>query len=171
MSEKTYNVLFICAGNSARSVLAESLINRYGGGRFHGFGRSPAGQARPGRSRPPLVAYREHEIHGRRVRFASSSQLLLRSPSIGKSIERSRSSALGCTVPLGKLPALYWGIPDPAAADGSEAEKDERLPRMLERRIKVFLALPIASLDRLLLTSKVEAIGRLRDDAAENRAP
>lgn len=173
MTEKTYNVLFICTGNSARSILGESLINRYGGGRFHGYsaGSFPKGTVHP--YALDLLRSLDFPIEGLRSKnweeFAKPS-----APDMDFVFTVcDQAAAESCPVWPGQPVTAHWGIPDPAAVDGSEAERMNAFReafRMLERRIKLFLALPIASLDRLLLTGKVEAIGRLRNDAAEDRA-
>jgi arsenate reductase len=173
MTDKTYNVLFICTGNSARSILAESLMNRYGDGRFRGYsaGSFPKGAVHPyALDLPRSLAL---PTEGARSKswdeFAEPG-----APQMDFVFTMcDQAAAETCPVWPGQPVTAHWGIPDPAAADGSEAERMNAFReafRMLERRIKLFLALPIASLDRLVLARKVEAIGRLRSDAAEGQA-
>lgn len=173
MTDKTYNVLFICTGNSARSILAESLMNRYGGGRFRGYsaGSFPKGAVHP----YVLDLLRSLDLPTEGLRSKSWAEFAEPgAPDMDFVFTVcDQAAAETCPVWPGQPVTAHWGVPDPAAADGSEAERMNAFReafRMLERRIQLFLALPIASLDRLVLTRKVEAIGRLRNDAAEDRA-
>ena len=164
MLKKPYNVLFLCTGNSARSIIAEAILNKIGMGKFraHSAGSQPKGQVNP------------------------NTLQLLRSLGYGTSEFRSKSwtefarpgapsldfvftvcdNAAGETCPIwpGQPMTAHWGIPDPAEAKGSEAEialafKDAY--RMLHQRIGIFVALPVQSLDRLTLQSKLRDIGRI----------
>ena len=173
MTDKTYNVLFICTGNSARSILAESLINHYGNGRFRGYsaGSFPKGAVHP----YALDLLRSLALPAEGARSKSWGEFA--EPGAPQMdfvfTVCDQAAAETCPVWPGQPVTAHWGIPDPAAADGSDAERMNAFReafRMLERRIKLFLALPIASLDRLVLARKVEAIGRLRGDAAEDQA-
>jgi arsenate reductase len=173
MSDKPYNVLFICTGNSARSILAESLMNRYGNGRFRGYsaGSFPKGTVHP----YALDLLRSLGMPSDGARSKSWGEFAQPGTPEMDFVFTVCDQAAGEVCPIwpGQPVTAHWGIPDPAAADGSEAEKMNAFRDafgMLERRIKLFLALPIASLDRLALTRKVEAIGRLRNDAAEDQA-
>ncbi len=173
MSDKTYNVLFICTGNSARSILGESLINHYGFGRFRGFsaGSFPKGAVHP----YALDLLRTLGLPAEGLRSKSWTEFAGPGAPQMDFVFTVCDQAAGETCPVwpGQPITAHWGIPDPAAADGSEAEKMNAFREayvMLERRIKIFLALPIAKLDRLMLTRKVEEIGRLRPDAVEDRA-
>jgi arsenate reductase len=158
-----YNVLFLCTGNSARSIMAEAILNREGRGRFKAFsaGSYPKGKINP----------RTLDLLGK-FNYDISS---LCSKSWGEFAQAGApdldfvftvcDNAAGESCPLwpGQPITAHWGIPDPAAAEGSEAEialafKDAY--RMLNRRIDLFLALPIEKLDRLVLTTRLKAIGR-----------
>jgi len=161
--KEQYNVLFLCTGNSARSIIAEAILNRAGGGHFKAFsaGSQPKGTVNP-RTLDLL----------RKFNYAVSA---LRSKSWGEFAQAGspdldfvftvcdNAAGESCPLWLGQPITAHWGIPDPAAAQGSEAEialafKDAY--RMLNRRIELFLALPIEKFDRLVLTTRLKAIGR-----------
>jgi arsenate reductase (thioredoxin) len=163
-SSKVYNVLFLCTGNSARSILAEALIERLGEGRFRGYsaGSHPKGS-----------------VHPLALEFLQS---------LGYSTERHRSKgweefarpgapeldfvftvcddAAGevCPVWPGSPVTAHWGVPDPAAAEGDAIARKRAFVstyRMLEKRIGLFTSLRIEELDRLTLKRKVDEIGDL----------
>jgi protein-tyrosine-phosphatase len=162
MSDKAYNVLFLCTANSARSILAEAILNRVGTGRFKAFsaGSQPRGEVNP------------------------NSIRLLKSLGYDTSFARSKSwdefaqkdaprmdfvftvcdSAAAETCPIwpGQPMSAHWGVPDPAAAIGSEAEVGAAFLdayRMLERRIGAFVALPLTSIDSIALKKSIKDIG------------
>jgi arsenate reductase (thioredoxin) len=158
MSDRPYNVLFLCTGNSARSIIAEAILNKLGAGTFHAFsaGSQPRGQINP------------HTLQ------------LLKGLGYDTSGFRSKSwgefAAAGETCPVwpGQPITAHWGVPDPAAATGSLAEialafKDAY--RMLHQRIGVFVALPLRSLDQLSLQMKLKEIGRMQRAAARAAEP
>jgi arsenate reductase len=163
MTERVYNVLFLCTGNSARSILAESLLNHWGGGKFRGFsaGSFPKGQVHPRaiellqRMNLPAVGFRSKSWD----EFAAS-----RAPPIDF-IFTVCDNAAGevCPVWPGKPMTAHWGIADPAAVEGTEADKAfafRKALKELETRIKLFKNLPIDSLDRMTLQSRLREIGR-----------
>jgi arsenate reductase (thioredoxin) len=174
MSEQPYNVLFLCTGNSARSIIAEAILNKIGAGKFVAYsaGSQPNGQVNP------------HTIQ------------LLQSLGYGTSRLRSKSwhefakpgappldftftvcdNAAGETCPVwpGQPMTAHWGVPDPAEAKGSSAEialafKDAY--RMLNQRIGIFVALPIRSLDQLTLQARLKEIGRMDGATAKAAEP
>jgi arsenate reductase len=174
VTERSYNVLFLCTGNSARSIIAEAILNRIGLGRFRAYsaGSQPKGQVNP------------HTLH------------LLQSLGYDTSVFRSKSwnefarpgapaldfvftvcdNAAGEACPFwpGQPMTAHWGVPDPAEARGSDAEialafKDAY--RMLDRRIGAFAALPLRSLDRLSLQQRLKAIGRMDGATATAKEP
>jgi arsenate reductase len=170
---ETCNVLFLCTGNSARSILAESLMNHWGSGRFRGFsaGSFPKGEVHPS----ALALLRSLQLPTDGLRSKSWDEFAKRGAPVMDFVFTVCDQAAGepCPVWPGQPVTAHWGIPDPAAADGSEVERASAFRdafQMLERRIKLFLALPIASLDRLALTREAAAIGRMRPDAIEGRA-
>jgi len=174
MKARTYNVLFLCTGNSARSILAESLLTALGTGRFHGFsaGSFPAGAVHP----LALRLLKEQGFPTGGLRSKSWSEFATRHAPVMDFVFTVCDQAAGeiCPVWPGHPITAHWGIPDPAAVadDGAGGQmlafRDAFIT--LERRIRPFLSLPIASLDRMALQRQVDAIGRLRPDTAEDRA-
>jgi arsenate reductase len=163
MSNHTYNVLFLCTGNSARSILAESLINHWGKGKFRGFsaGSFPKGQVHP--LALDLLARMGLPAEG----FRSKSWDEYAAPGAPPLdfIFTVCDNAAGevCPVWPGKPMTAHWGIADPAAVEGTESDKAfafRKALKELETRIKLFTALPIASLDGLKLQEALRAIGR-----------
>jgi arsenate reductase (thioredoxin) len=163
MTERIYNVLFLCTGNSARSILAESLLNHWGNGRFRAFsaGSFPKGQVHPmaievlKRSNLPTEAFRSKSWD----EFAAQG-----APSIDF-IFTVCDNAAGEVCPIwpGKPMTAHWGIADPAAVQGTEAEKAfafRKTLNELETRVKLFTSLPIGSLDGMTLQAKLREIGK-----------
>jgi arsenate reductase (thioredoxin) len=161
--QRTYNVLFLCTGNSARSILAESLLNTLGKGKFRAFsaGSFPKGQVHPlalellKRTNLPAEGFRSKSWD----EFASPG-----APPIDF-IFTVCDNAAGevCPVWPGKPMSAHWGIADPAAAEGTEAEKAfafRKALKELETRIKLLTSLPIDSLDRMTLQAKLRDIGK-----------
>jgi protein-tyrosine-phosphatase len=164
MREKPYNVLFLCTGNSARSIIAEAILNTTGKGKFraHSAGSQPRGQVNPNTLR--LL----HSLGYDTSKFRSKSWTEFAKPGAPSLdfVFTVCDNAAGETCPIwpGQPMTAHWGIPDPAEAKGSEAEialafKDAY--RMLHQRIGIFVALPVQSLDRLTLQSKLRDIGRI----------
>jgi protein-tyrosine-phosphatase len=159
---KRYNVLFLCTGNSARSILGEVILNNAGDPRFRAYsaGSQPAGQVNP--YALELLASLGSQTGDLRSKswdeFAAPD-----APAMDFVFTVCDSAASeSCPVWPGHPMTAHWGIPDPAAVDGSEAEKRLAFAdahRMLSNRIKLFMALPIASLDKLSLQRKLVAIG------------
>jgi arsenate reductase (thioredoxin) len=173
MPAKPYNVLFLCTGNSARSILAGSLVDYWGAGRFKGYsaGSFPKGAVHP----LALQLLTELSLPRQGLRSKSWNELADPGAPVMDFVFTVCDQAAGevCPVWPGHPVTAHWGVPDPAAVDGSEAERMLAFRdafRALERRIKIFASLPIEKLDRMTLTSRVEAIGRLRDDAIEGQA-
>ncbi len=163
MAERIYNVLFLCTGNSARSIIAEAILNRAGGGRFKAFsaGSQPKGKINP----HTLDLLRKFNYDVSTLRSKSWAEFAQAGSPDLDFVFTVCDNAAGETCPLwpGQPITAHWGVPDPAAAEGSEAEialafKDAY--RMLNRRIELFLALPLEKLDRLVLTTRLKAIGR-----------
>lgn len=160
---RPYNVLFLCTGNSARSIMAESLLTHWGGGRFRSYsaGSFPKGQVHPlalellGRMKLPSEGFRSKSWD----EFAAPDAPPL------DFIFTVCDNAAGevCPVWPGKPTTAHWGIADPAAVEGSDADKAfafRKALKELETRIKLFTDLPIASLDQMTLSGKLRAIGR-----------
>ncbi len=162
MSDKVFNVLFLCTGNSCRSIMAESILNRLGQGRFkaHSAGSKPSGAVNP--HALALLSRLNHPTADLRSKnwseFAGSG-----APSMDF-VFTVCDNAAGETCPVwpGQPMTAHWGVPDPAEATGTEAEIGyvfADVYRMLERRIDVFCNLPMASIDRLTLQKRIDAIG------------
>jgi arsenate reductase len=163
MAERIYNVLFLCTGNSARSIIAESILNREGRGRFKAFsaGSHPKGKVNP----YALDLLRKFNYDVSSLRSKSWAEFAKAGAPDLDFVFTVCDNAAGEACPLwpGQPITAHWGIPDPAAATGSEAEialafRDAY--RMLNRRIELFLALPMQKLDRLVLTTRLKEIGR-----------
>lgn len=163
MNERPYNVLFLCTGNSARSILAESLLNRLGTNRFRGFsaGSFPKGAVHP--LALDLLQRLSFPTEGLRSKswdeFATPD-----APSLDF-VFTVCDNAAGEVCPIwpGRPTTAHWGIPDPAAVEGTYQEKTAAFQAAcgaLEERIKAFISLPIASLDKSRLKSELDLIGR-----------
>jgi len=163
MAERIYNVLFLCTGNSARSIMAETILNRAGRGRFKAFS---AGSQAKGKINPhALDLLRKFNYDVSSLRSKSWAEFAKPGAPDLDFVFTVCDNAAGESCPLwpGQPITAHWGIPDPAAAEGSAAEialafKDAY--RMLNRRIDLFLALPIEKIDRLVLTTRLKEIGR-----------
>jgi arsenate reductase len=164
VSERIFNVLFLCTGNSARSIIAEAILNKLGGGRLRAFsaGSEPKGELNP--HAVSLLQGLGYDVSGLR----SKSWLEFARPGAPALdfVFTVCDNAAGETCPLwpGQPMTAHWGVPDPAAATGSAAEIATAFNdtyRMLDQRIGVFAALPIGSLDRLSLQSRLAEIGRM----------
>jgi arsenate reductase len=161
--DRVYNVLFLCTGNSARSIVAEAILSREGRGRFKAFsaGSQPKGKVNP----HTLDLLRKFNYDVAALRSKSWAEFARADAPSLDFVFTVCDNAAGEACPLwpGQPITAHWGIPDPAAAQGSDAEiafafKDAY--RMLARRIELFLALPIAKLDRLVLIGRLKEIGR-----------
>ena len=163
MTDKILNVLFLCTGNSARSILAEAVVNSLGHGRFRGFS---AGSRPSGAPNPFALALLQRE--GIDTGFArSKSWDEFAGPDAPKMdfifTVCDHAAAEECPLWPGHPASAHWGLPDPAALAGTEAEKALAFVetfRALNRRIGAFVALPFAALDALALTSRLQEIGQ-----------
>ena len=162
--QRPYGVLFLCTGNSARSILAEAILNKVGAGRFRAFsaGSEPKGAVNP--HTLALLGSLGYETSG--LRSKSWNEFARPGAPALDFVFTVCDNAAGETCPLwpGQPMTAHWGIPDPAAATGTEAEvalafKDAY--RMLHQRIAAFAALPIRSLDRLSLQHRLNEIGEI----------
>jgi protein-tyrosine-phosphatase len=164
--DHAYNVLFLCTGNSARSIMAEAILNRIGRGRFHGFsaGSHPKGQIHP--YTLDLLKRLNYDVGS-----ARSKSWLEFSASDAPRLDFvftvcDAAAAEPCPVWPGQPMTAHWGIPDPAAATGNEAELRLAFAdayRMLNNRIGIFVSLPLRSLDQLSLQKRLDAIGKADD--------
>ena len=161
--EKTYNVLVLCTGNSARSILGEALFNVLGKGRFKAYsaGSHPAGKVNP--FALELLQQQGHSIEGLRSKswdeFAAAPQFDF----IFTVCDNAEGEA--CPIWPGKPATAHWGIPDPAHVEGEEARRAafKKAAEQLARRIQLFMSLPIEKLDKLVLKEKLTEIGRIKD--------
>jgi len=171
MAPRIYNVLFLCTGNSARSVMGEVLLSHWGKGRFHAYsaGSQPKGAVHP----LTLELLRNMKLPTEDLRSKSWNEFA------GADAPRmdfvftvcDQAAAEVCPVWPGQPITAHWGVPDPAAAEGTHDEKMAAFRdafRRLDTRIKLFLALPIEKLDRLALQREARRIGTTRtpEDAA-----
>lgn len=162
-----FNVLFLCTGNSARSIMAEAILNRLGIGKFRGFsaGSHPTGTVNPfaieqiaSRLKMPTDGFRSKNWE----EFAAAG-----APTLDFVFTVCDNAANEvCPVWPGQPMTAHWGVPDPAALVGADEEKRLAFARafnQLYNRIQVFTALPVASLDKLTLKKELDAIGQQRD--------
>jgi arsenate reductase (thioredoxin) len=169
-SQQTYNVLFLCTGNSARSILAESLLNTVGKDKFHAFsaGSFPKGQVHP----LAVELLKCLNMPTENLRSKSWDEFAAPGAPPLDLILTVCDNAAGevCPVWPGKPIMAHWGIADPAAAGGTDAEKAfafREAFRELETRIKLLMSLPIDSLDRMALHARLRDIGK-SNSAAES---
>ena len=164
MSERAFNVLFLCTGNSARSIMAEAILGELGRGRFQPYsaGSHPRGVVHP--HALALLQSLGHETTGLRSKswdeFARPGAPAL--DFVFTVCDKAASEV--CPIWPGQPMTAHWGVPDPAGATGSETEISFAFRngyRMLHRRISLFASLPITSIDRLSLQAKLGEIGKL----------
>jgi arsenate reductase (thioredoxin) len=169
MTDHPYNVLFLCTGNSARSIIAEAILNKLGAGNFRAYsaGSQPKGQINPNTIQ--LLQGLGYETAGYRSKswdeFAKAGE-----PKFDFVFTVcDNAAAEACPVWPGQPMTAHWGIPDPAEATGTPAEvalafKDAY--RLLNQRISIFTALPLRSLGRLTLQGKLREIGHMEGSTA-----
>jgi arsenate reductase (thioredoxin) len=162
-ANRVYNALFLCTGNSARSILAESLLNTLGHGKFRAFsaGSFPKGEVHP----MALELLKRTNLPADGFRSKSWDEFAVPGAPPIDFIFTVCDNAAGevCPVWPGKPMTAHWGIADPAAAEGSDADKAfafRKALKELETRIKLFTSLPIDSLDRMTLQAKLREIGK-----------
>jgi arsenate reductase len=170
MADRPYNVLFLCTGNSARSIMAEAILNHWGKDRFRAYSAGSQPKGRPHGMALDLL----HEMRLPTADLRSKSWDEFAAPGAPQLdfvfTVCDNAAQEVCPVWPGQPMSGHWGIPDPAAAQGSEAEKRLAFRQAfaaLERRIKIFVSLRVEALDRIALQAKVDEIGRL---APETRA-
>jgi protein-tyrosine-phosphatase len=163
MSEQVFNVLFLCTGNSARSILAEAILNRIGQGRFRAFsaGSQPKGEVHPYALQ--LLRSLNHDTSFARSKsweeFAAPG-----APEMNFVFTVCDNAANeACPVWPGQPMTAHWGVPDPAVVKGTDAEKHLAFAdayRMLNNRISIFTSLPMKSIDKLALQKRLDEIGQ-----------
>jgi protein-tyrosine-phosphatase len=161
-----FNVLFLCTGNSARSIIAEALLNKLGSGKFRAWsaGSQPKGAVNPHTLK--LLENLGFDTAG--LRSKSWDEFAKQGAPKFDFIFTVCDDAAGerCPIWPGQPMTAHWGIPDPAAVQGSPAQIGQAFAdthRMLAQRIGIFISLPIASLDKLALQRKLRDIGRAED--------
>ncbi len=163
MNQHQYNVLFLCTGNSARSIMAESLLNYWGRGRFHGFsaGSHPKGEVHPlaietlTSSRVPIEGLRSKSWNEFSTADAPPLDFVF--------TVCDRAAETVCPTWPGQPMTAHWGIHDPASVEGSDDERRRAFHKAfteLDARIKIFTSLRIDLLDRLSLQRQLDAIGK-----------
>jgi protein-tyrosine-phosphatase len=165
MTDKTYNLLFLCTGNSARSILAEVLIEHWGKGRFTGFsaGSFPKGAVHP----LALDLIERLNLRTAGLRSKSWDEFARPGAPMMDFVFTVCDQAAGeiCPIWPGNPVTAHWGVPDPAAVEGNEEQRRQAFRdayRQLETRIKLFAALPIDKLDRMAIKREVDRIGHLQ---------
>jgi len=160
---RTFNVLFLCTGNSARSILSEALLNKRAQGQFRAFsaGSHPAGRVNP--YALALLQRTGHSTDG--LRSKSWDEFAAPGAPELDFVFTVCDNAAGEVCPMwpGQPITAHWGIPDPAAVEGTDEQKRRAFDdafRILERRISLFLSLPIRSLEQLVLQERLSEIGR-----------
>ena len=163
MADQVYNVLFLCTGNSARSILAEALMNRWGQGKFRAFsaGSHPTGMVNP----YALALLQEAGIPAEQARSKSWDEFAAPQAPKMHFIFTVCDNAAGEVCPYwpGHPETAHWGVPDPAAVEGSATEKKKAFWaafRTLEARIKLFACLPIGKLEGMTLRQRLTEIGK-----------
>jgi arsenate reductase (thioredoxin) len=163
MSGKIYNVLFLCTGNSARSILAESIMRKDGQGRFRSFsaGSEPKGQVNPFALK--VLRHLEYPTDG--MRSKSWEEFAAPDAPVMDFVFTVCDNAAGesCPVWPGQPMTAHWGIEDPAAVEGTDIQKEAAFVaafRYLKNRISIFTSLPLRSIDRFSLGTKLREIGR-----------
>lgn len=174
VSERPFNILFLCTGNSARSIIAEAILNKIGAGKFRAFsaGSQPKGHVHP------ETLQLLHGLGYDTTVFRSKSWSEFAEPGapVMDFVFTVCDNAAGEACPLwpGQPMTAHWGVPDPAESKGNPAEvalafKDAY--RMLNQRIGIFVALPVRSLDKLSLQKRVDEIGRAQGVTAKAADP
>ena len=164
MADRPYHVLFLCTGNTARSIMAEAILRKEGAGRFRAFsaGSRPKGTVNPFALK--VLAEEGYPTDG--LRSKSWEEFAGPDAPVMNFVFTVCDSAAGeaCPVWPGHPATAHWGIDDPAAVEGTEIEKERafvQAAKYLKNRISAFLALPMASLDQVALAGRLRKIGLL----------
>jgi protein-tyrosine-phosphatase len=173
MTGRPFNVLFLCTGNSARSIIAEAIINRVGAGKFKGYsaGSMPKGLVHPLTIK--LLNKLNYDTSALRSKsweeFSASG-----APELDFVFTVCDNAANEvCPIWPGQPMTAHWGVPDPAEAEGDETQRALAFAdtyRMLNNRISIFTSLPLSSLDSLTLQKRIDDIGRTKTDVTPERA-
>ena len=172
MADGHYNVLFLCTGNSARSIIAEAILNRIGAGKFHAYsaGSRPKGQLHP--ETVKLLRSLGYSVH----QFRSKSWVeFLGAPQFDFVFTVcDNAAAESCPIWPGQPVTAHWGVPDPAEATGTPQEialAFQEAYRLLNQRIERFASLPIGSLDAAALEEKLTEIGEMEGATSKSTEP
>ena len=164
MPERTFNVLFLCTGNTARSILAESILRKEGRGRFNAFsaGSQPKGTVNPFAIK--VLADMDYPVDG--LRSKSWQEYAIAGAPVMDFVFTVCDNAAGeaCPIWLGRPMTAHWGIEDPAAVEGTDLQKEAAFVeafRYMRNRIATFTSLPFASIDSLSLGTRLRDIGRM----------
>ncbi|MFI4983331.1 MAG: arsenate reductase ArsC [Nevskiales bacterium] len=163
MSDKVFNVLFLCTGNSARSIMAEAILNAVGNGKFKAFsaGSHPTGKVNPF----ALELIRQNRLPLDDLRSKNWDEFAAPGAPPLNFVFTVCDNAAGevCPVWPGQPISAHWGIPDPAAVEGTDEQKRRAFSQawhVLNNRLRIFASLPLDKLDRMALKEKLDAIGR-----------
>ncbi len=164
MADRIFNVLFLCTGNSARSIIAESILKKVGAGRFHAFsaGSHPKGAVNPFALK--VLDSLDYPTDG--VRSKSWDEFAAPGAPVMDFVFTVCDTAAAEVCPIwpGQPMTAHWGIEDPAAVEGTDIQKEAAFvlaTRYLKNRISIFTSLPIRSLDKMALNAKLREIGQL----------
>jgi arsenate reductase (thioredoxin) len=170
MEELTYNVLFLCTGNSARSIMAEGILRKDGAGRFNAYsaGSQPKGTVNP----YALKTLAEYGYPAEDFRSKSWDEYAVPGVPGMHFVFTVCDNAAGEVCPIwpGHPMTAHWGIEDPASVAGADIEKQRAFNeafRFLRNRISAFISLPLKSLDKLVLAARLREIGRMEGSALE----
>ena len=174
MSDRVYNVLFLCTGNSARSILAESILQKEGAGRFNSFsaGSQPKGEVNPFALK--VLAALDYPYEG--FRSKPWDEFAVPGAPVMDFVFTVCDSAAGEACPIwpGQPMSAHWGIEDPAAVEGTDIEKERAFStaaRFMKSRISAFINLPLDSIDRMALGARLRSIGGMEGSTApQNKA-
>ena len=171
MTDRIYNVLFLCTDNSARSILGEAILNKDGKGRFHAYsaGSQPKGDVHP-------LAIKELDALGYSTENLSSKSWNVFSVIDAPQMDFiftvcDNAAGEACPVWIGHPMTAHWGIEDPAAVEGNEAERQRafaQAARFLKNRVSAFLNLPHATIDRMALQNHLKEIGTMEGSTQTN---
>jgi len=166
MADKIYNILVLCTGNSARSIMAEALFNTLGKGRFKAYsaGSHPTGKVHPiAIETVALLGYPVNDLRSKSWdEFATPDAPQM--DFIFTVCDKAAGEV--CPVWLGKPITAHWGFEDPAAFIGSDEEKRrefQKIFRYMTNRVNLFINLPLAGLDKFAIKREVDAIGQIKD--------
>ena len=166
MSDRIFNVLFLCTGNSARSILAEATLNAMGRGRFKAFsaGSHPAGRVNP----YAIELLQKNRLPTEDLRSKSWDEFAAPEAPRLDFVFTVCDNAAGEVCPIwpGQPMSAHWGVPDPAAVEGTDEAKRKAFFTawsQLQHRISIFVSLPLDKLDRLTLQRRLEEIGKSRE--------